>query len=501
MTSHRLVMPQLGQAMEFGVIAEWLVADGARVRTGQPIASVESDKATYEIEATADGALRHMAAVGDEVPVGQPLAEIAGSDGAASATSPQGAYAIPPEAATGPAAAPVVARAASASDAGGRTLASPKARASARSLGVDLSRVAAHREDGLITAADVEAAAAAARPLASPKARGLADSLGVELTADTPHRPDRLIVAADVEAAAAARKAATKPATEGAPLTRLRRIGADRLARSWRQAPHFVQMIEVDATRLSKATGLMRRAGVAGALNDVLIKVAADCVARHPALNARFDDDKLIPFAEISVGLAVATDDGLTVPVVRAANSLSLAEVAAATRDLVAAARSGKLSGRQLGGASLTISNLGAYGIAFGTPVLNLDEPVLIFVGAIEERPVGRNGQIVLCPMTTLSVCFDHRVVDGLQAALFSRALKQRLESLEGLVPDDASAPAAAQFAERQLEARVGWSRRAGGLGCGARDITGRSMSRRRSAARTADPIRSPWSWAGSSPA
>ncbi len=446
-TSHRLVMPQLGQAMEFGTIAEWLMADGAAVQAGQVIASVESDKATYEIEATASGVLHHMAAVGDEVPVGQPLAEIGDGD----VRAPQGAYALPPEQAVASAGSAPTRAAPALSVDGGRVLASPKARALAQSLNVDLNTVSAHRADGLVVASDVEAAAEAGRTLASPKARGLADTLGVDLKAVSAHRADKLIVASDVEAAAAARKTA-KPAGEGVPLTRLRRTGADRLARSWRQAPHFVQMIEVDATQIVKATGQMRRGGL-GTMNDLLIKVAADCLAKFPALNSRFEDDRLVPFDGINVGLAVATDDGLTVPVVRGADGLSLEALAGQTRELVTAARANKLTGRQIGGASLTISNLGAYGIAFGTPVLNLDEPVLIFVGAIEDRPVGRNGQIVLRAMTTLSVCYDHRAVDGLQAALFSRALKQRLESLEGLLPDTADEPAA-ELAHRQLEAR-----------------------------------------------
>jgi pyruvate/2-oxoglutarate dehydrogenase complex dihydrolipoamide acyltransferase (E2) component/uncharacterized OsmC-like protein len=337
--------------------------------------------------------------------------------------------------------------------AGGRVLASPKARARAIDLGVDLARVSAHRDDGLIVAMDVEAAAASGKPMASPKAKALAQRLDIDIRAVAAHRNDGLIVASDVEAAAAARRSAPTTTAPGAaiPLTRLRRVGADRLARSWRQAPHIVQMIEVDATQLVKAQAALRRARPVGTLNDILIKVAAECLAKHPHLNVRFDEDKLIPLAGVDIGLAVATDEGLTVPVVRGADALPLAEVSTAARELIAAARAGRLTGRQVGGASLTISNLGAYGISFGTPVLNLDEPVLIFVGAVEERPIAQNGQLAVRAMTTLSIAYDHRVVDGLQAALFSRALKHGLETLEGLSPE-AGEPAA-DLAERQLEA------------------------------------------------
>jgi pyruvate dehydrogenase E2 component (dihydrolipoamide acetyltransferase) len=402
-TPHQLVMPKLGQAMEFGSIAEWLSDDGAQVRVGQPVVSVETDKATYEIEAPASGVLRHLAAVGDEIPVGAALATI--GDTSIAAVETAASVSAPPLANTPP---------------GPPPMPSPSAVASAR-------------------------------PLASPKARRLARTLNVDLRTVAAHRTDGLIVALDVEAAARAHAVAKAAVKEGVPLSRRRRVAADRLTRSWRQAPHFVQMIEVDATRLATAVSLMREGRLAGTLNDILIKAAADCLARFPAINARFEEDRLIPFANIGVGLAVATDEGLTVPVVRCADALSLEKVAAASQEVVAAARENRLKAGQVGGASLTISNLGRYGIAFGTPVLNLDEPVLVFVGAIEDRPVGRDGQVVLRAMTTLSVCFDHRVVDGLQAALFSQSLKQGLETLDGILPDDAGEPA---LRERQLEAR-----------------------------------------------
>ncbi len=243
----------------------------------------------------------------------------------------------------------------------------------------------------------------------------------------------------DVEAAAAARKAARTVAApadgEGALLTPTQRTAAERLARSWRQAPHIVQMVEVDADQLATAATAMREGRIAGTLNDLLIKASADCLAQFPRLNARFGGDRLIPHSEVSIGLAVAAETGLTVPVVRGADRLSVAEIGEKTRPLIASARAGRLKPADLGGASLTLSNLGAYGIAFGTPVLNLDEPILVFVGALEERPVVRAGRIVAGHRVTLSIAYDHRVVDGLEAARFSRALKRRLETVAELVP------------------------------------------------------------------
>jgi pyruvate/2-oxoglutarate dehydrogenase complex dihydrolipoamide acyltransferase (E2) component/uncharacterized OsmC-like protein len=389
MTERPLIMPRLGQAMEFGTIAEWLTEDGAAVEVGQPVASVESDKATYEIEATQAGVIRRLAALGAEIPVGEPIATI--------------------------------------------------------TFGVD------------------------ARPLASPRAKALARSLNVEVGAISSHRPDKLIVAADVEMAAAARKAEraveAPAAAEGAALTPTQRTAAERLTRSWRQAPHIVQMVEVDGDQLATTAAAMREGRVAGTLNDLLIKAAADCLAQFPRLNARFGVDRLIPLPEVSVGLAVAAETGLTVPVVRGADHLSIAEIGEQTRSLIASARAGRLKPAELGGASLTISNLGAYGIAFGTPVLNLDEPILVFVGALEERPVVRAGRIVAGRRVTLSIAYDHRVVDGLQAARFSQALKRRLETAAELLPAAADIRAPALGA-RELEA----TSPAGGLEVQVRD-------------------------------
>jgi uncharacterized OsmC-like protein len=212
-------------------------------------------------------------------------------------------------------------------------------------------------------------------------------------------------------------------------------------------------MIEVDATALTRASKLIREKRLECSLNDILVKTAADVMARFPDLNAKFTDAGLVPFDGVSVGIAVATDDGLIVPVLRGVDGMSLDQVGRESRDLIKAARDQNLSGRQLGTASLTLSNLGRYGIAFGTPVLNLEEPVLIFIGAMEDRPVGVNGQIVLRPTTTVSICFDHRVADGLRAALFSQSLGQALATLDGIfTPADEDAHET-PLNERQLRA------------------------------------------------
>jgi len=339
--AHSIVMPQLGQAMEFGSVSEWLVVDGSTVEAGQPVAAIESDKSVYEIEAPAAGKLRQVAPVGTEVAVGALLAVI-GDDVADVHTA--------------------------AIDVTTRAVKMPEAREQTPQLDSQ------------------------ERPLASPRAREIAKQLQVDISSVVPHRTDKLIVASDVEKSVRARPQDTLAAPTGTPLSRLRRTAADRLVRSWHQAPHFVQMVEVDAAQLLKTVALMRQGRLAGSLNDLLIKTLADVMASFPQLNARFQDGRLVPLPDVSLGLAVATEEGLMVPVLRRANVLSLSQVASAMRELIDAARERRLDAHQMSQASLTLSNLGRYGIAFGTPVLNLDEPILVFVGAIEARPVVRDG-------------------------------------------------------------------------------------------------------------
>jgi len=391
-------MPQLGQAMEFGTLSEWLVADGETVTKGQAIASVESDKASYELEAPADGILRHTANVGDEVPVGDNVAFMG-----------DGAEAAPGRAAQEP----------------------------------------AHRTAAAAVSPIAGPSGSALTALASPKARAIAVQRDVDLVAIAPRRADGLITALDVENAVASGQA--KKAGQAVALSGLRRTAADRLARSWQQAPHFVQMIEVDATQMSRALAAIRAKQLGCSLNDIIAKTVADTLAEFPDLNAVFVDGALMQHDTVNIGLAVATEKGLTVPVLRDVAAMSLNEVAASNTNLIARAREGRLSGGDFGPGSVTISNLGRYGVAFGTPVLNLDEPILIFIGAIEDRPVGRDGAIVLAPMTTLSICYDHRVADGLRAAEFSQAVKVAFESLAIVDLADEAAPS---LGDRELRAR-----------------------------------------------
>jgi pyruvate/2-oxoglutarate dehydrogenase complex dihydrolipoamide acyltransferase (E2) component len=386
-----ILMPQLGQAMVTGLIIAWHVADGAEVRAGAPLLTIESDKSAFEIEAAATGVVDHRMAAGTEADVGailgtitvvgthpSPLTDDAPVNLAASIERPAPNINIP--------------------DA---TMASPRARQLAAAENIPLKNVVASRADGMITASDVERAVAA--------------------RADT--------------SANLSRASTRRPISAG------QKSAIRRLQTSWQQAPHIVQMIEIDATALSAAQEAIRNGQLDASLNDVIIQAAADTMAEYRDLNAYIENDTIVENERISVGIAVATGRGLRTPLIDEANGRSLKDISSLSRAAIEAARQGRaVAGR----ASLTVSNLGRYGVRCGAPVLNLDESVLVFVGEIVNAPVVADGAIVAKPRLTLSIAYDHRIVDGLRAAEFSAALRRRLESF---VPSTGPGPSIRQHA------------------------------------------------------
>jgi uncharacterized OsmC-like protein len=186
-------------------------------------------------------------------------------------------------------------------------------------------------------------------------------------------------------------------------------------------------MIDVEATALLAARATLKAESPSLTLNDLILHAAARVLAGLPELNGTVEDDTLVLYEGVDIGFAVDTPRGLVVPVIRRAATLSVSALAAESQRLIDAARAGRLGPENIGGASLTVSNLGMFGIRFGTPVINLDESILVFVGAVEDRPVVVDGQITIRPMLTLSIAYDHRVTDGVGAARFTRGLQEVL--------------------------------------------------------------------------
>jgi pyruvate dehydrogenase E2 component (dihydrolipoamide acetyltransferase) len=279
------------------------------------------------------------------------------------------------------------------------------------------------------------------RPLASPKARRLAADLGVGLASVSGTGPHGAVVAADVEAVAAAgdgRTATVPPSLDGEPIA----VGslwsrmAERMVASWQSAPHFFLARDVDASALvAWRDALRRRPGGEGVTHtDLLVRVVAAALAEHPRVNARWDGGTIVAPGAVNVGIAVALDDGLVVPVVHGADTLGVAQIAARRRAIVDAARAGRLRPGDVAGGTFTISNLGMYGVDAFAAVLNPPQAAILAVGRIAERVVAVDGAPAVRPMATLCLSLDHRVVDGARGARFLDTLAGLVEEPLGLV-------------------------------------------------------------------
>ena len=415
-----VILPRLGQGMEAGTILRWLVAEGDQVKKGQPLFELDTDKVTQEVEAEASGVLLKIVVPEGEVPVGTAIAYV----GEAGESVPEGTGTQPVEEAapreqvpvpteSAPAAVPEPATVAAAGN-GGRVKASPLARRIARERGIDLASLSGTGPEGRIVAEDVERAAVAPVP-------------------------------AEAAPAAAPAVAAARGEVERVELTSLRRTIARRLTEAW-TVPAFQISMSADMTKTQELRALLleRYPDERPTVTDVLTKVCAIALMRHRDVNATFTEDAIELHPAANVGLAVATDRGLVVPVIAGADSRTVAEIAAARADLVGRARDAKLTAGDLEGGTFTISNLGMYGVEQFIAVLNPPQAAILAVGAIEERPVARPGsppgaagfdggasssaQIVARPMMTMTLTCDHRTIDGAVAADFLRTVKDFLE-------------------------------------------------------------------------
>ena len=391
--STAVLMPKIGQAMAEGTVLQWHYQDSERVEQGIVLVTIETDKATYDLEAPASGILHIYVGEGQEVAVGTVIGEIGEASRAASAPSTTATLSVP-TAAKAPARK--------------RVLASPKAKQLAAEHGIDLSIITPSSADGIISAGNVEKAIA-------EKDKGLTPPVTKQTVSPVTTAVSRSI-------------------RERRKLTGIRKTSARRVQEAWQIIPHIVQMVDVDATALLAARAALKAETPSLTLNDLILHAAARAMAELPDLNGTVEEDTLVLYEGVDVGFAADTPRGLVVPVIRRADKFSVAELAAESQRLIEAARSGRLGPENIGGASFTVSNLGMFGIRAGTPVINLGEPVLVFVGAMEDRPVVVDGQIVIRPMLTLSIAYDHRVADGVAASQFTRGLKERLEHLESKV-------------------------------------------------------------------
>lgn len=428
---HEVIMPVLGMNQDTGTLLRWLRGEGETVAVGDPVMEIATDKITVEIESPADGVLAGLsAAEGEEVPVGRAVAWVLGPG-----------ESLPADARVASAAQPSPAsedRSVESGPTAGMPAASPVARRLAADLGIDLGEV--RGTGGRITKADVERHHAAAQvqaagPVpASPKARRLARERGLDLAAISGSGPDGAVLAADVEGHVPAARdvPGPPPAVDAVELDpgRMWQVMAGRLTESWRTVPHFHLSRTVDATQLLAWREALRRQGRENVtISDLLLRITAASLREHPRLNASWRDGCIQQHPQVNIGLAVAVEDGLLVPVFQAADTLSLSELADRRRHLVEAARSGRLTLPEMTGGTFSVTNLGMFGVEQFKAIVNPPEAAILAIGAIRDAVVAVQGEPAVRPVFNLTLACDHRAVDGALAARFLATLHERMET------------------------------------------------------------------------
>jgi pyruvate dehydrogenase E2 component (dihydrolipoamide acetyltransferase) len=474
-----VILPALGMAQETGKVVRWLKAEGEQVIKGEPLAEIETDKATVELEAPATGVLAKVTAASDkDIPVGQVIAMIVAPG---ESLQPQGRGLRNVGAGLAPAREDAMDQASTDGHEAPRTGAggtssvaiSPLAERIAADLNVDLSLITplgrriqkadvlAYIQEQKKDLPDVLNALALYSqprlPAASPKARRLAGEQGKDVTAIKGSGPEGAVLAADVLAAgrglpsplhfaAPALVTGPVPAREDSqatiaaelPLSNIWRIMAERTTQSWTSIPHFYLVREVNAGRLIawREQTLKRAAdpAVKVTYTDLLVTIVAAALRMHPRLNALWSEGKVTLKQEVHIGLAVAVEEGLVVPVIHQADKLSLGEIARQREELVTKAQAGKLRPQDISGGTFTISNLGMYGIDAFNAIINQPQVAILAVGRIAERVVPLNGQPAVQPMMLLTLSCDHRAVDGARGAQFLDTMAALIEEPLGLL-------------------------------------------------------------------
>jgi pyruvate dehydrogenase E2 component (dihydrolipoamide acetyltransferase) len=440
-SGHQFVMPKLGLTMTEATIVEWRKQDGDRVEKGEILFVIETEKVTLEIEAPASGVLHILVPEGETVPVLEPVAMLheAGQSIPAKPSptdvekqlsphvSPNTHHEYPISGAQSRPTPPI----------------SPRARALARNLGITLEGIVATGPRGMIVVADVERAAEAEPAVrVSPVANRLATQAGLDLSTITGTGPGGRIMRQDVErvlrlgrqevpmeTAPGRLPLAAEAPTDVQPLSGLRAVIAERLSASWQERPHVTLSTEADATNLVSA----RQQAIAEldekvSYDALLVALIARALREHPHVNVRLTEKGVETLGQINVGVAIDTERGLLVPVVRDVAGKSLIEIQRTVAELAERALAGRSLPDDLVGGTFTITNLGMYEVDVFTPIINPPESAILGVGRIVAKPVAEGRQVVVQDRVTLNLSFDHRLIDGGPAARFLQRVKQLIE-------------------------------------------------------------------------
>jgi pyruvate dehydrogenase E2 component (dihydrolipoamide acetyltransferase) len=442
MAIKEVILPKLGQTMEFGTIIEWLKQEGDQVQRGEVLFTVESDKATLEVESPTKGYLRKiLVPAGEEHPVLIPVALITkeADEDISSWQAGKSAGLQIEESANERMSESVVQtkEISETSQVSDRIFSSPRARKLARERGVDLALVSGSGPNGRIVERDI-VTYLESTPKATPVAQRVAEQAGVDLREVQGSGPGGRITKADVEGAAVpappVHTVAAAPTTAAeVPMSGVRSVIARRMHAGHSETAPVTLTMEVDATDLVQIrerlkASLAEKLGFSIGYNDLLIKIVARALREFPYMNARLDGDTIHQLGEVHVALAVDTERGLLVPVVRDADRKGMAEFAAELRDVIERARAGTALPDELSGSTFTITNLGMFEVDAFTPIINLPEAAILGVGRIKDYAAVVEGEIAVRKMMWLSLTFDHRLVDGAPAARFLQRIKQYVE-------------------------------------------------------------------------
>jgi pyruvate dehydrogenase E2 component (dihydrolipoyllysine-residue acetyltransferase) len=379
-------IPKLGLTMKKATVVKWLKNEGEAVVRDKPIALIETEKVSAEIQAPDDGVLlKVLSPKGSVVPVGA----VIGYVGQPGDPIPEPDAAQPPTAA---AAAPT-------------TIAGPQG-------------------------AEKPASADVPRRKVSPRAKMLADEKGIDLSKVVGSGPGNIVMERDVLdhiQNSLYRTAQGLKVKAVIPMSATRKAIAENMVSSLQSMAQVTLMVDVLAGQLEKR--ISNAEGKKVTYTDLLVLMVAEVLGQHPLLNSTLEDDQIKVIEEINIGVAVAADTGLVVPVIRGANKRSLAEVSDAIRELAEKAREGRLTLDEITGGTFTITNLGSYGVGAFTPIINPPQVAILGIGKVALKPVVEDGNVAVRPMMTLSLTLDHRAIDGHTAALFLRDLQTRIEN------------------------------------------------------------------------
>ena len=420
-----VIMPALGVAQEKGTLLNWLKTEGQSVTKGEPLMEIETDKATVEIEAPASGILANVtASAGDEVPVGNKIAVILAPGEAAAA---QGSRPHPSPLPEGEGISK------------GRPLEGEGKTADRPETSTQTSQVKPVTQPNPPISPFAKGGSKgdfATRILASPAARRIAKETGIDLASLKGTGPDGAVIAEDVLKSTANQVAApgTPPKiTQTVQLTPMRRIVGERMTKSKRTAPHFYLSMDADMTEITRRRLKLKEKGesLVPSINDFILSGCARALRDFPSLNAAFTDHGVEIYSDINIGMAVALEEGLVVPVIRNADRLSLQELAQQSRELAEKAQKKKLFPLDYEGGTFTVSNLGMFGVDNFIAIINPPQCAILAIGQVAARVVPHGEGIAVRPMMTMSLSADHRVVDGAIAARFLQEVKKLLERPE----------------------------------------------------------------------